>query len=99
MNPTSAAIQATVKERFANVAQAPGREKTFPVGPGSAKTLGYDSLEIDALPSSATESFCGVRNPLGVGALRPGQCQSSLARPRSGPFRQFKGSWWPRRRR
>ena len=43
------------------------------MGPESAKSLGYDSEEIDGLPASVTESFCGVGNPLGLGQLRAGQ--------------------------
>jgi hypothetical protein len=35
-------------------------ERKLPVGPASAKKLGYDPQEIDALPTSVTESFCGV---------------------------------------
>jgi len=35
----------------------------FPVGPESAKKLGYDASEVDSLPLSVTESFCGVGNP------------------------------------
>src|SRR5271157_800252 len=30
---------------------------------GSAKRLGYGCGEVDALPSSLTESFCGAGNP------------------------------------
>jgi SAM-dependent methyltransferase len=82
MNLTNAELQATVKERFAKVAQAPGQEKKFPVGPDSAKKLGYDPKEIDALPTSVTESFCGVGNPLGLGEFRPGQTVLELG---SGP--------------
>lgn len=48
MKPTSAEIQLTVKEQFAAVAAAPGQEKKLPIGPGSAKKLGYDPNEIDA---------------------------------------------------
>lgn len=73
MKPTAAELQATVKGRFAKVAQTPEQEKKFPVGPASAKKLGYDPKEIDSLPSSVTESFCGVGNPLGLGDLRPNQ--------------------------
>ena len=82
MNPTSAEIQATVKERFAAVAVAPDKEKKFPVGPDSARKLGYDPAEIDALPASVTESFCGVGNPLGLGDVLPGQAVLDLG---SGP--------------
>jgi SAM-dependent methyltransferase len=66
-------LRVAVKERFAAVAAEPGREKKFPVGPASAKELGYDPHEIDALPITATESFCGVGNPFGLCELQPGQ--------------------------
>jgi SAM-dependent methyltransferase len=82
MNPTNTDLQATVKERFAKVALSPEQEKKFPVGPASAKKLGYDPKEIDSLPSSVTESFCGVGNPLGLGELRAGQTVLELG---SGP--------------
>lgn len=72
----------TVKERFAKVALSPDQEKKFPVGPASAKKLGYDPKEIDSLPASVTESFCGVGNPLGLGEVRPGQTLLELG---SGP--------------
>jgi ubiquinone/menaquinone biosynthesis C-methylase UbiE len=39
----------------------------------SAKRLGYDPAEVDALPASVTESFCGVGNPFSLGEPRPGQ--------------------------
>jgi ubiquinone/menaquinone biosynthesis C-methylase UbiE len=51
----------------------PRQERKFPVGPASAKRLGYDAREIDALPASATESFAGVGNPLDLTDLRPGE--------------------------
>lgn len=73
MNPTNTEIQATVKERFAAVAASPGQENKFPVGPASARKLGYDPTEIDALPATVTESFCGVGNPLGLHEVLPGQ--------------------------
>jgi len=65
-------IRTTVKQRFAKIARSPDQEKKFPVGPASAKALGYDADEIDALPPSATESFCGVGNSLGRGEPLPG---------------------------
>ena len=49
------AILAPVCERFVRLARCPEDEKTFPVGPASAKQLGYLAGAIDALPPSATE--------------------------------------------
>lgn len=66
-------ILRSVRERFARIAQAPDQEKKFPVGPASALALGYDPQEIDSLPASVTDSFCGVGNPLGLGEPRAGQ--------------------------
>jgi len=81
--PSSAEeIRAAVEQRFAQVARSPEQERKFPVGPVSAKKLGYDPQEIDALPTSVTESFCGVGNPLGLGAVHSGQTVLDLG---SGP--------------
>lgn len=66
-------IRTSVLERFQETALTPEQVKKFPLGPDSAKSLGYDADEIDGLPSSVTESFCGVGNPLGLDALQPGQ--------------------------
>jgi arsenite methyltransferase len=82
MKPTSADLLATVKDRFATVAQAPDQEKKFPVGPDSAKKVGYDPTEIDSLPQSVTESFCGVGNPLALGEIGAGETVLELG---SGP--------------
>ena len=50
-------LRASVIDRFRSVAIAPDQETKFPVGPESAKKLGYDLCEVDALPSAMTESF------------------------------------------
>lgn len=73
MSATPEEIRASVLERFTRTAVTPDQEKTFPVGPDCAKALGYDVQEIDGLPSSVTESFCGVGDPLGLAELQPGQ--------------------------
>jgi hypothetical protein len=52
----AAQIRAAVEQRFAQVARSPHQEKKFPVGPASAKKLGYDRQEIDSLPRSVTDS-------------------------------------------
>jgi arsenite methyltransferase len=73
MDETPDQIRAEIKQRFAKVALAPHEEQKFPVGPASAKRLGYDAEEIDGLPGSVTESFAGVGNPLALGELRSGE--------------------------
>lgn len=70
---TDARIRIQIQERFAQIARSPRTERVFPVGPTSAKNLGYDAGEIDALPARVTESFSGVGNPLALGDLAPGQ--------------------------
>ena len=65
-------IRQNVIERFTKLAESPESEKLFPVGPESAKKLGYDADKVDALPASITESFCGVGNPLSLGQVLPG---------------------------
>src|SRR5262249_32650626 len=82
MSQTSDDLRAAVRERFAAVASMPEQEKKFPVGPASARKLGYDPQEIHALPPGVSESFCGVGNPLGLGAVLPGQTVLDLG---SGP--------------
>jgi arsenite methyltransferase len=66
-------LRSSVKERFRRVALAPNQEKKVPIGPESARRLGYDPAEIASLPSSLTESFCGVGNPFSLGQPLPGE--------------------------
>jgi SAM-dependent methyltransferase len=73
MSDSRADLETAVKDRFAALAERPAEEKQFPVGPDSARRLGYSALEIDSLPPSVTESFAGVGNPFSLAALCPGQ--------------------------
>jgi SAM-dependent methyltransferase len=73
MNDTPADLETAVKARFAALARNPAEEKRFPVGPDSAKRLGYPAAEIDSLAPAATEAFAGVGNPFSLGELRSGQ--------------------------
>jgi arsenite methyltransferase len=73
MEPTPDQIRASIKERYAGLARSPDSEKAFPVGPESAKALGYSADEIDSLPPSVTESFAGVGNPFLLGEPHAGQ--------------------------
>ena len=63
MDQTPDEVRASIHQRYTNLACSPRVEKTFPVGPESAKTLGYSAEEIDRLPPAVTESFAGVGNP------------------------------------
>jgi arsenite methyltransferase len=73
MQEPTADIELAVKTRFAALALHPAEEKRFPVGPESAKRLGYQARDIDTLPLGVTESFAGVGNPFALGDLQPGQ--------------------------
>jgi arsenite methyltransferase len=71
-------LRASVIDRFRRVAIAPEQERRFPIGPMSAKRLGYDPAEVASLPSSVTESFCGVGNPFSLGHPQPAQTALDL---------------------
>jgi arsenite methyltransferase len=73
VNESPKEIRESIKERYARLARSPGVEEGFPVGPKSAKVLGYLVNEIDELPKSVTESFAGVGNPFSLGEIEPGQ--------------------------
>jgi arsenite methyltransferase len=73
MDQAPEAIRASIKDRYGNLARSPQSEKGFPVGPESAKTLGYPAAEIDGLPTSVTESFAGVGNPFSLAELQAGE--------------------------
>lgn len=66
-------IKDKIRQRFVTVATDPTAPQRHPHGPASAKKLGYDPSEIDALPAVVTESFAGVGNPLGLHPVRPGE--------------------------
>jgi SAM-dependent methyltransferase len=73
MSETPEIVRSSIRNRFTRTAQAPQEERKFPVGPENAKRLGYAAAEIDAFPSSVTESFCGVGDPFVLGAPKAGQ--------------------------
>jgi arsenite methyltransferase len=66
-------IKDQMRRRFVTVALDTQAKQRHPTGPDSAKRLGYDPAEIDALPASVTESFAGVGNPLALGVPRSGE--------------------------
>lgn len=66
-------LRTEVQSKYADVALDPGSGFHFHTGRPLAEMLGYDLSEVDRLPSGTVESFAGTGNPLGMGALRPGQ--------------------------
>jgi arsenite methyltransferase len=71
--PTPDDLRASVIDRFRKVATTPAGERKCPVGPESARRLGYEDAEIDALPTSVTDSFCGVGHPFPLGQPQSGE--------------------------
>ena len=58
-----AALRASVREKYREVALAPDGQFHFHTGRPLAALLGYDRQLVDALPDRAVESFAGVANP------------------------------------
>ncbi len=73
MSETLDQIKTDIQQRFVKVALEPQAQQRFPTGPASARQLGYDAAELDALPAQVTESFAGVGNPLALGEVRAGE--------------------------
>ncbi|MDO8127546.1 MAG: methyltransferase domain-containing protein [Candidatus Brocadiales bacterium] len=66
-------VKQATQARFSRIAQDPSSEKRFPVGPESAKSLGYNPAEIDEMPDSVTESFAGVGCTICLGPIEEGE--------------------------
>lgn len=66
-------VQQMTRARFGRIARDPSSEKRFPVGPESAKALGYNPTEVDALPNPVTESFAGVGCTMCLGPVHEGE--------------------------
>ena len=55
-NSQEGVLRSAVIDRFRSVATAPVQERKFPIGPASAKKLGYDRAEVDALLAFGRDS-------------------------------------------
>jgi SAM-dependent methyltransferase len=67
-----AALRASVREKYRDVALHPDGDFHFHTGRPLAALLGYDRELVAALPDRAVESFAGVANPFSLRALGPG---------------------------
>jgi SAM-dependent methyltransferase len=66
------AILKAVEDMYTEIANRPAHPYHFPTGRRAAELVGYAPAELDALPSSAVESFAGVGYPFAAGVLRAG---------------------------
>lgn len=68
-----AGLRAEVQKIYARVATSPNGDFHFHRGPRYAATkLGYDPMELAALPLDVTSSFAGVGNPHAIGRIPAG---------------------------
>jgi SAM-dependent methyltransferase len=67
-----AALRASVREKYREVAVHPDGDFHFHTGRPLAALLGYDPDLVAALPDRAVESFAGVANPFSLRPLGPG---------------------------
>ena len=68
------ALRERVREVYERVAEDPRGDYHFHRGARYAVDyLGYDVVELAALPAAATDRFAGVGNPLAIGPLYPGE--------------------------
>ena len=71
-------LRASVIDRFSRIATTPNQERKFPVGPESAKKLGYDASEVDSFPVRRYRIILRRRQPVLSGRA---SARSDRARP------------------
>ena len=65
-------IMEAVRAMYTDVATHPEKEFHFPTGRAACLFVGYPTDEIDAIPTTAVESFAGVGYPHRARAIQPG---------------------------
>lgn len=67
-------LRAEVAKLYTRVASEPNGEFHFHRGPKyAAAFLGYDAVELEALPSECSRSFAGIGNPHLIGPIQAGE--------------------------
>ncbi|MGH7710608.1 MAG: methyltransferase domain-containing protein [Gemmatimonadaceae bacterium] len=61
-----------VRRMYTDVATVPERGFHFPTGRAAGEFVGYPAEQLDAVPSTALESFAGVGYPFAAAVIRPG---------------------------
>jgi SAM-dependent methyltransferase len=67
------AVRKAIAERYARVAERPGRGFKYPTGAAGLAGLGYGKTLLSGLPGQVRDFFCGVGNPFALGPVFPGQ--------------------------
>lgn len=65
-------ILAAVQQMYSEVARMPSKQFHFPTGRAACVFVGYPAELLDAVPSTAVESFAGVGFPFCSDVIRPG---------------------------
>lgn len=66
-------LRREIQKEYAEVATHPEKGFHFHTGQPLARMLGYPDAWVEALPSSAVESFAGTGNPFSAGQVQPGE--------------------------
>jgi arsenite methyltransferase len=66
-------IRDAVREKYAKVSRSAAGKFNYPTGRDGAIQQGYDPIIIESMPDELIESFCGVGNPFGLGAIKSGE--------------------------
>ena len=69
----TADLEQKVKKMYSDVALYPGAEYHFEMGRGLAEKLGYETADLDRIPSAAIESFAGVGYYFDLANLKEGE--------------------------
>lgn len=67
------ALRGEIQKEYTEVATRPEKGFHFHTGQPLARMLGYPQAWIEAVPSSAVESFAGTGNPFSAGEVKPGE--------------------------
>ncbi|MBI3004352.1 MAG: methyltransferase domain-containing protein [Ignavibacteriales bacterium] len=65
-------IFSAVQDMYTEVASCPTKTFHFPTGRWACEFVGYPAEELDAIPTTAVESFAGVGYPFKGNIIRPG---------------------------
>lgn len=66
-------LRSFISDMYSDVARLPRAQFHFPTGRPIMERLGYDPALLDAVPSTALESFAGVGHHFGMAKLKPGE--------------------------